>query len=72
MILFGKKKEVLPTIYTEETCSSCGEKVRRPFEEGDYIFRGGNDGSSCKKCGASSTMMMSAIYGEYPPEKNNS
>jgi hypothetical protein len=69
--LFGKKKEVQPTIYTEETCSSCGEKVRRPFEGCDYVFCSGSS-PSCKKCGASSTMMISAIYGEYPPEKNSS
>lgn len=68
MILFGKKKEVPPVIYTEETCGSCREKVRRPFEDGDYVFR---SGSPCKKCGSQSTM-ASAIYGEYPPDKNNS
>ncbi|AIC14996.1 hypothetical protein NTE_02289 [Candidatus Nitrososphaera evergladensis SR1] len=68
MILFGKKKEVPPTIYTEETCSVCGEKMRRPFEEGDYVFR---NGSTCKKCGSSSTM-VSAVYGEYPPDKDSS
>ncbi|HVX03056.1 MAG TPA: hypothetical protein VHA09_07870 [Nitrososphaera sp.] len=66
--LFGKKKEVQPTIYTEETCGSCGEKVRRAFEEGDYVFAPGP--AACTKCGSSSTM-VSAIYGEYPPEKNN-
>lgn len=66
--LFGKKKEALPTTYTEETCSSCGEKARRPFEEGDYVYRDGT--SSCKNCGSQSTM-VSAIYGEYPPDAKN-
>jgi hypothetical protein len=67
MILFGKKKEIPPVVYTEETCNSCGEKTRRPFEDGDYIFRAG---APCKKCG-SQTTMASAIYGEYPAEKNS-
>lgn len=67
--LFGKKKEITPKIYTEETCTACGDKVRRPFEDGDYVFLS-KHGSSCKHCGSSSTLMISAIYGEYPPEKN--
>jgi hypothetical protein len=65
-MIFGKKKEVPPTIYTEQVCSRCGEKERRPFEQGDYVFR---QGTRCKKCDSSDTM-ISAVYGEYPPEKN--
>lgn len=63
--MFGsKKKESKPTIYTEETCNACGEVARRPFEEGDYVFK---QGFQCKKC--SSSTMVTAVYGEYPPEK---
>jgi hypothetical protein len=59
-----KKKDPKPEIFSEETCQSCGEKIRRSFEEGDYVFRAG---SPCKKC--SSDTIISSIYGEYPPEK---
>jgi hypothetical protein len=69
VILFGKKKETVPAIYTVETCTACGDKVRRVFEEGDYVFLSKGE-SLCKNCGSSSTMMVNAIYGEYPPEKN--
>jgi hypothetical protein len=66
-MLFGKKKEVAPEIYTEDTCKSCGEKTRRRFEDGDYDF---GAGMQCKKCSSSNTL-VTAIYGEYPPDKNN-
>lgn len=66
MMFFGKKKAVEPTLYTEQTCNSCGEKERRPFEKGDHVFK---EGAQCKKCSSSSTL-ITAIYGEYPPEKN--
>lgn len=61
----GKKKEVKPALYTEETCNSCGEKARRPFARGDTVYR---DGQSCTKC--QSSTMVTAIYGEYPAEKS--
>ena len=63
-MLFGKKKEVKPDIYSEDTCKSCGEKMRRRFEEGDYVFKAGEQ---CKKCSSSDTM-VTAVYGEYPEE----
>jgi hypothetical protein len=63
-VLFGKKKEVKPDIYSEDTCQSCGEKMRRRFEEGDYVFKAGKQ---CKKCSSSDTM-VTAVYGEYPEE----
>lgn len=66
MMFFGKKKEPAPTLYTEQTCNSCGDKERRPFEQGDYVFE---EGVQCKKCNSASTM-ISAIYGEYPPGKS--
>ena len=66
-MLFGKKKEITPEIYTEDTCKSCGEKTRRRFEDGDYVF---GEGMQCKKCSSPNTL-VTAIYGEYPPDKNN-
>jgi len=63
-MLFGKKKEVKPEIYSENTCQSCSEKARRQFEEGDYVYR---SGAQCKKCSSSNTL-VTAIYGEYPPD----
>lgn len=64
-MLFGKKKEVKPEIYSEDTCQSCGEKTRRLFEEDDYVYK---PGAQCKKCSSSDTL-VTAIYGEYPEEK---
>jgi len=65
LYLFGKKKkEETPTIYTVETCQNCGQTNRRIFEANDYIYK---RRSSCSKC--SGTVMMTAIYGQYPPEK---
>lgn len=63
-LLFGKKKEVLPTIYTEELCQYCGDKVKRTFYDGDYVYK---TLLSCNKC--SGTTMIVAVYGEYPPTK---
>jgi ribosomal protein L37AE/L43A len=65
VILFRKKKEVKPEIYSEDTCHSCGEKTRRRFEEGDYVYK---HGAQCKKCSSSDTL-VTAVYGEYPEEK---
>jgi hypothetical protein len=64
-VLF-RKKEVKPETYTEETCQSCGEKSRRQFEDGDYVYK---TGGQCKKCSSSDTL-VSAIYGEYPQDSN--
>jgi len=63
-VLFGKKKEVKPEIYSEDTCHSCGENARRRFEEGDYVY---GSWLQCKKC-SSSNILVIAIYGEYPPD----
>jgi hypothetical protein len=62
--MWFKKKKITPTVYTEEICQRCGEKKKRNFEEGDYIYK---FGSNCKKC--SELTMINAIYGEYPIEK---
>ncbi len=63
-MLFGKKKEVMPEIFSEDTCQSCSEKTKRHYEEGDYVY---GFGLKCKKCMSSNTL-VSAIYGEYPEE----
>ena len=64
MLFFPKKKSASPILYTEETCQNCNNKIRRIFHDGDYIY---NSGSSCKAC--SGIAMTTAIYGEYPAEK---
>jgi hypothetical protein len=66
-MLFRKKREILPEIFTEDSCQSCGEKARRRFQDGDYVF---GTGLQCKKCSSLNTL-VTAIYGEYPPEKRN-
>jgi hypothetical protein len=67
MLLFGKKKEIMPKIYSEVTCQSCGEKTKRRFEEGDHVY---GTGMQCKKCMSSNTL-VTAIYGEYPEENKH-
>lgn len=64
MMFFSKKPEPKPTMYTEKTCSGCGDRQRRPFEQGDYVFMAG---ARCEKCNAAT--LITAIYGEYPAEK---
>ncbi|HZC88847.1 MAG TPA: hypothetical protein VE199_04440 [Nitrososphaera sp.] len=66
-MLFGKKKEVTPEIYAEDTCKLCGQKTKRRFEAGDYVF---GTGMQCKKCSSSDTLVTS-IYGEYPSSEND-
>jgi len=67
-MLFGKKKQIWPEVYAEDSCKSCGEKTKRKFEDGDYVF---STGAKCKKCSSSNTL-ITAIYGEYPSERDNS
>jgi hypothetical protein len=62
IMLFGKKKEVNPEIYSEDRCQSCSERTKRHFEEGDYVY---GTGMQCKRCRSSDTL-VTAIYGEYP------
>jgi ribosomal protein L37AE/L43A len=63
-MLFRKKKEIMPEIYSEDFCQSCSEKTKRRYEEGDYVY---GSGLQCKKCTSSNTV-VTAIYGEYPEE----
>jgi hypothetical protein len=65
--LFRKKeKDKSPTIYSVETCDSCGQMSRRNFEPSDYVYK---RSTNCKKC--SGIVMITSIYGEYPSEKQN-
>ena len=64
-MLFGRKKEVKPEIYSEDLCQACGKKTRRRFEEGDYVYK---HGKNCENCLSSDTLVTS-VYGEYPEEK---
>jgi hypothetical protein len=66
-MLFGKKKEIMPEIYSKETCQSCSEITKRRYEEGDYVY---GSGLKCKKCKSSNTV-VTAIYGEYPEENKS-
>jgi len=68
-IPFRKKKEIVPEIYSEETCQSCNQITRRSFEEGDYVYR---SGLQCKKCSSSNAIVITAIYGEYPQKDKKS
>jgi hypothetical protein len=64
LIFERKKKKDRPTIFTENTCQTCNQKTKKAFEDGDYVYK---PGSTCKAC--SGTEMITAIYGQYPPEK---
>ena len=64
--LFRKQKKS-PNVYTEESCGACGEKVKRIFQESDYIYK---EAVVCKKC--SGITLITAIYGEYPQERKES
>jgi len=65
VFFFEKKRKVnSPIIYTEETCQNCNHKIKRIFLDGDYIYK---SGSTCKAC--SGIAIATAIYGEYPAEK---
>jgi hypothetical protein len=61
-----KKKDKSPTIYSVETCESCGQMSKRNFELSDYVYKKVTD---CNKC--SGIVMITSIYGEYPSEKQN-
>ena len=66
-MIFGKKKEIIPEIYSEDTCQSFSEKTKRHFEEEDHVY---GAGMQCKKCMSTNTV-VTAIYGEYPEEDNH-
>ncbi|HZT34575.1 MAG TPA: hypothetical protein VFA15_01545 [Nitrososphaera sp.] len=64
-MLFGKKKDNAPSIFTEQQCNSCGERTRRNFSDGDYVFK---TRQQCPRCSSNNGVIV-AVYGEYPPEK---
>jgi hypothetical protein len=65
MLFFERKRKTnSPIIYTEETCQNCNHKIKRIFQDGDYIYK---SGSTCEACPG--IAMTTAIYGEYPAEK---
>jgi hypothetical protein len=46
-------------IYTIEECLSCGEKNKRAFAVGDYVYK---ENGQCKKCNGNVYITM--IYAE--------
>ena len=36
------------TVFTIEECERCSLKTKRPFKEGDYVFKDGGECSHCK------------------------
>ncbi|NHV97223.1 MAG: hypothetical protein HA494_05480 [Thaumarchaeota archaeon] len=46
-------------VYTIEECLSCGEKSKRSFTVGDYVYKGNGQ---CKKCGGN--LYITMIYAE--------
>lgn len=46
-------------VFTIEECPVCGQKMKRPFQAGDYITK---ETTKCSKC--SNTLRISLIYAE--------
>jgi hypothetical protein len=65
-LFFQKKKNRPAIIYAEETCLNCNGRLKRLFEDGDYVYK---PGLKCKLCSGHAT--ISTIYAEYPPGKKN-
>lgn len=63
---FGEKKQKL-TIFSVEECTSCHERVKRPFQNGDYVYK---EAGECAKCKGRMRVIM--VYGEEPPKKQTS
>lgn len=60
---FGERKQKLQ-VFTVEECENCHEKAKRPFQQGDYVYKKVGE---CVKC--HSVKMISMIYGEEPQRK---
>lgn len=60
----GSERHRKLTAYTIEECTSCGQKTKRPFKSGDYVY---NEGGNCAKCGMKMRVIM--IFGEEVKEK---
>ena len=61
-LLFGKKKEAPPKMFTEEKCANCGDKILRSFLDGDFVYK--TTESKCSKC-SSASIMISGVFGQY-------
>ncbi|MHA1820355.1 MAG: hypothetical protein ACTSU2_15075 [Promethearchaeota archaeon] len=49
-------------------CNQCGSKSKRPFEEGDYVFKEFS-GKKCSKCGGT-TYTIIEIFAEFKKSKS--
>jgi hypothetical protein len=54
--LKGRQKSKVSTI---EECLSCGQKTKRAFQSGDFVYKVGGE---CTKCKGKMKIVM--IYGE--------
>ena len=57
---FFKKKEEILDPYAIEQCNSCSRISKRPFQEGDYVFKIMGKCTSCDN----GQMMIGKIFGE--------
>jgi hypothetical protein len=48
-------------VFSIEECLGCHLKVKRSFNDGDYVFK---EAGTCSRCGAQKIISM--IYGESP------
>jgi hypothetical protein len=49
------------TVFTIEECEKCSLKTKRPFEDGDYVFK---DGGACSHCKSPHTR-ISSVHAEH-------
>ncbi|MBI2183418.1 MAG: hypothetical protein HYU39_00505 [Thaumarchaeota archaeon] len=60
---FGEKKQKMQ-VYTIEECQNCHDKVKRPFQQGDYVYK---EAGECQKCHGKK--MITMVFGEEPQGK---
>lgn len=60
-----ERKRMQPTVYTIEECEGCGLKVKRQFQQGDYVFK---EIGECAKCGGGK-VRITMIYAEYEKQQ---
>lgn len=54
----GKRERGLQ-VFTVEECEACHLKVKRAFQQGDYVYK---PAGACQKCGEKTWVV--AVYGE--------
>ncbi len=54
------KEEEKAIAYTIEECKQCKHRLKRNFQNGDYVYK---TGSRCSRCGSPTLITM--IYAEY-------